>query len=411
MGRIVARGGRIAIHCNHSFRCPYLMRTMNANILQLDLPHVEDRRGFRITLLAVVAYVVLWVVVCATFALLWYSHDTLRGQVWNIRDYVRWATVEWTTVFALGPIALLLAARKPIEPPHRLRRFVFHLFASIAFALLAVIMATAISVAVDPGRPDLREQLNEFVTKHGEAGFLAYWVLAMTTQTLFFYREKSYRELQASRLQAQLAQSRLQLLKMQLHPHFLFNTLHAAATLTREDAVAAEDMLLRLSELLRTYLADERQEISLREELDLIDLYLGIQRVRFNDRLTTRIDVDPELLDCAVPSLILQPIVENAISHGIGKQVGADCVEIECYRMAENLYIDVRNRNSTLAAASEKLFQRGIGLSNTRLRLNELYGSGGQISLGELKPRGVICRIGLPLKLIVAGAPRVGRTA
>jgi LytS/YehU family sensor histidine kinase len=199
---------------------------------------------------------------------------------------------------------------------------------------------------------------------------------------------------------------------MQLHPHFLFNTLHAAATLTREDALAAEDMLLRLAELLRTYLDDDRQEIALQEELELIDLYLGIQRVRFRDRLTSRVHVDPELLRCAVPNLILQPIVENAIGHGIGKHVGADCVEIDCYRVAAKLCIDVRNRNSVLAAAPEDLVRRGIGLSNSRLRLRELYADAGQIELAELSPRGAICRIRLPLNcLAAASVERIGKAA
>ncbi len=118
---------------------------------------------------------------------------------------------------------------------------------------------------------------------------------------------------------------------MQLHPHFLFNTLHAISTLISDDAAAAEDMLLRLAELLRTYLEDDdRQEIALKRELELIDLYLGIQRMRFKDRLTTRIDVAADTVDCMVPALILQPLVENAIQHGIGKHVGNDTIEIDC---------------------------------------------------------------------------------
>jgi LytS/YehU family sensor histidine kinase len=182
-------------------------------------------------------------------------------------------------------------------------------------------------------------------------------------------------------LQAQLAQSRLQVLKMQLHPHFLFNTLHAAATLAREDATATEDMLLRLAELLRAYLDDDRLEISLTQELQLIDLYLGIQRVRFKDRLTSRMDIAVDALGCAVPSLILQPLVENAIGHGIGKHVGEDCIEIDGYREGGYLCLDVSNRNSTLDMAEGALAARGIGQSNTRLRLRELYGDAAQLTI------------------------------
>ena len=351
----------------------------------------------------VLAYVALWMIACGVFALLWYIFDIyLHRHVWAPTDYIRWAAVEWSTLFALGPLAYWLSALKPIEPPRRLRNFCFHLVMSVGFTVLAVMAATFLSLFVEPGEPEIRPQIDEFVSKHGEAGFLAYWVLVLTRQAVWLHREKVRRELQASHLQTQLAQSHLQLLKMQLHPHFLFNALHTAATLSREDAAATEDMLLRLAELLRTYLDDDRQEITLQEELDLIELYLGIQCVRFKDRLTARVDVAPELMQYAVPSLILQPIVENAIGHGIGKHIGDDCVEISCSSVAGYLCIDVRNRNSTVAGTSEDPFRRGIGLSNSRLRLAELYGSEGRILLEALSPRGAVCSIRVPLKHLAA---------
>ncbi|HEY8682820.1 MAG TPA: histidine kinase [Rhodanobacter sp.] len=358
----------------------------------------ENRIGTHGIALACVGYVVLWVLLCVLFAGLWYTFDALRGHVWRIEDYLRWAMVEWSTIFIIGPLAFWAAARRPIEPPHRLRRFFAHLLASIGFALLAVVTGTVISVFVEPGDPQVAQQLEQFVTKHGEAGFLAYWLLVMVRQTAHLHREKTRRELEANRLQAQLAQSRLQVLKMQLHPHFLFNTLHAAATLAHEDATATEDMLLRLAELLRAYLDDDRLEISLTQELQLIDLYLGIQRVRFKDRLTSRMDIAVDALGCAVPSLILQPLVENAIGHGIGKHVGEDCIEIDGYREGSYLCLDVSNRNSTLDMATGTLAARGIGLSNTRLRLRELYGDAAQLTIRALVPRGVICRVRFPCR-------------
>lgn len=351
-------------------------------------------------------YLLLWFVVATQFALFWALSDAIRGRyVWPWEDYWRWSFVEWTTLAVLGPFAFWSAARKPIEGQHRVSRFLLHLFASVGFAVVAIVAGAFISIFSEPGHPPFAEQLEQFATKHGEAGFLAYWVLVMIRQTAYLQREKSRREVQASRLAAQLAQSRLQVLKMQLHPHFLFNTLHAISTLIRDEAAAAEDMLLRLSELLRAYLEDdERQEVPLAREIELIDLYLGIQRMRFKDRLTTRIDVAEDAADCAVPALILQPLVENAIAHGIGKHVGNDSVEIDCYREPATLCIDVRNRNSTLAYSGEELFQRGIGLANSRLRLRELYGDAAQIRLDALEPRGVICRLRLPFRSLAAPA-------
>jgi LytS/YehU family sensor histidine kinase len=185
-----------------------------------------------------------------------------------------------------------------------------------------------------------------------------------------------------------------------LHPHFLFNTLHAIATLIREDPATAEDMLLRLSELLRAYLDEEREEIALADELELLDLYLGIQRIRFKDRLATRVDAAPSALDAAVPGLILQPLVENAIHHGIGKHAGSDCVEIFAQRDTHNLYLEVRNRNSRLELPARDAVRHGVGLSNSRLRLKELYGDAADLYIDALVPEGVTCRVRLPLRLV-----------
>lgn len=373
---------------------------------------MENDIGFGGILVRCLSYIALWLIAATVFALLWYGFDLFQGHVWRMADYWRWSMVQWSTLAILGPIALWSAARNPIEPPHRLRRFAIHLLASIGFTILAVFAGTWLSLLVEPGSPQIREQLGQFVTKHAEAGFLAYWVLVMVSQATHFYREKNRRELQATRLQAQLAQSRLQVLKMQLHPHFLFNTLHAAATLVREDAAAAEDMLLRLADLLRAYLDDDRQEIALADELELVDLYLGIQRVRFKDRLTTRVEAAPDIRGCAVPNLILQPIVENAIQHGIGKHVGEDCVQVDCYRSGESLCMDVINRNSLFSALSTESSGNGIGLSNSRMRLRELYADDAQIRIDPLSPRGAICRIRLPFRLLnVAPVGRSGNAA
>lgn len=364
---------------------------------------MESRIGFRDLALRCLGYFGAWLVLVELFAIVGYATDWLRGRAWDFDAYLTWSFIQWGTLALLLPVALWLAPHEPIEPPHRWRLLWANFGVSLAFTLIAVTLGATLTGFILPNA-SIGEQFAEFLGKHAAADFLAYWVLVGVRQARHFYHERTRRALQASRLAAQLAQSRLQMLKMQLHPHFLFNTLHAAATLTRADAAAAEDMLLRLAELLRTYLDDERQEISLCEELDLIDLYLGIQRVRFKDRLTSRVDVESELSSCAVPSLILQPIVENAIEHGIGTQVGADCIEIDCYRNSVSLCIDVRNRAGKLAAAPETLFAHGIGLSNSRLRLQELHGNAGHIELANLTAGGVICRIRMPLKPLAAVA-------
>ncbi|WP_434030927.1 sensor histidine kinase [[Pseudomonas] boreopolis] len=338
-------------------------------------------------------YIGLWTIVVVVFTLQGLLHDAVnRGYLWSPFDYLRWSMIQWYTWAALAPLVFRLGERFPIQPPVRLRALGQQIVASLAVTLLAVVAGALVT----PGSLD--EQLAQYLSKYVAIGLLTYWALLAIQHALHFRAESHRRELEASRLATELAQSRLKVLKTQLQPHFLFNTLHAIITLLDEDTVSAEDMLLRLSELLRVFLEEyDGQEISLRRELELLDLYLGIQRKRFGDRLSTHIYVDPDTLDCAVPSLILQPIVENAIRHGIGRHAGADRVEIESRRRGTDLCIEVRNHNSTLEPGSEPA-GHGIGLSNTRLRLKGLYGEHADLQLDMTWPRGVACRIRLPLR-------------
>jgi two-component system LytT family sensor kinase len=343
-------------------------------------------------------YLGLWSALVLVFALQGFVHDLINGSTWSIFDYLRWSMIQWYTWAALAPLVFRLAERYPIQPPLRLSSLGTHLVTSAGVTLLAITIGATVSSLFEPGT--LGEQFGQFAGKHVATGVLTYWALLAIQQALHFHAEKTRRELEASRLATDLAQSRLQVLKTQLQPHFLFNTLHAIVTLLDDDKVSAEDMLLRLSELLRAFLEDyDGQEITLRRELELLDLYLGIQRMRFKDRLTTQVYVAPDTLDCAVPSLLLQPIVENAIRHGIGQRIGSDRIEIESRRDGDSLCIDVRNRNSTLESKGDAA-GHGIGLANTRMRLKELYGDAAQIRLDMIWPEGVVCRIRLPFRQV-----------
>ena len=344
-------------------------------------------------------YLGLWAVVVAVFTVQRSMQDELYGRDWSVFDDLRWSIIQWYTWAALAPWVFRLAAKYPIQSPVRLRGLGMQLPVSVGVTLLAMFIGAFVSTAFEPS--SFGEQVRQFLGQHFATGLLVYWSLFAIQQAMQFYDEKTRREIEASQLATELAQSRLRALKSQLQPHFLFNTLHAIATLLDEDTLSAEDMLLRLSDLLRAFLEDyDGQEVSLRRELVLLDLYLGIQRVRFKDRLTTQIYVAPDTLDCAVPSLILQPIVENAITHGISKRIGVDCIEIESRREGDTLCIDVRNRNSMLEVGVASAAGHGIGLSNTELRLRELYGDIAQVRLEMIWPEGVICRLRLPFREI-----------
>ena len=343
-------------------------------------------------------YLAIWTAVAVVFAI----QSSLTGGLgdgpsFGIFTYLRWSMIQWYTWAALAPTVFRLAERYPVRAPFRLRGVGAQLVASVCVTFVAMVAGALVSTLFEPS--GLAEQLWYFLAQHFATGLLTYWALFAIHQAMHFHAEKNRREVEASRLATELAQSRLLALKSQLQPHFLFNTLHAIITLLDEDKVSAEDMLLRLSDLLRAFLEDyDGQEISLRQELTLIELYLGIQRTRFKDRLTTQIYIAPDTLDCAVPSLILQPIVENAIRHGIGQRIGSDTIEIESRREGDTLCIDVRNRNSTLAAGPADSAGHGIGLSNTRLRLKELYGDDAEVRLDMIWPEGVACRIRIPFR-------------
>jgi signal transduction histidine kinase len=186
-------------------------------------------------------------------------------------------------------------------------------------------------------------------------------------------------QLRASQLESHLTRARLEILRNQLQPHFLFNALHAVSTLMHRNVEAADEMLAHLGDLLRLSLERQNvQEAPLREELLVLEPYLSILRVRFGDRLSIAVDVDPVLLDVTVPLFILQPLVENAVRHGIDRRAGAGRIDIRARAMDGYIEIGVADDGAGL---SQDGIREGIGLSNIRQRLEQLYGSRGSIAL------------------------------
>ena len=342
-------------------------------------------------------YIALWTMVAMVFMVQSMVNSGPSGGNWPLLVLIRWSLIQWYTWAVLAPTVFRLAERFPVRGAQRFHGLGAQLVASLCVTFAAMVIGALVSTLFEPS--GFADQLGYFLAQHFAVGMLTYWALFAIQQAMHFHAEQAQRTLEASQLATDLAQSRLVALKSQLQPHFLFNTLHAIITLLDEDKVSAEDMLLRLSELLRAFLEDyDGQEITLRQELELIELYLGIQRTRFKDRLQSRIYIAPDTLDCAVPSLLLQPIVENAVRHGIGNRVGSDTIEIESRREGDTLCIEVRNRNSTLSTEPEPCAGHGIGLSNTRLRLKELYGGAADVRLDMIWPEGVVCRIRVPFR-------------
>ena len=226
---------------------------------------------------------------------------------------------------------------------------------------------------------------------------LVYWLVVCCHLGWHYYQRYREREVQTAQLQRELVEARLDALRMQLNPHFLFNTLHSVSALIHQNPEAADRVLARLSELLRLSLDQSKpQEVSLSEEMAFLDRYLEIEQARFADRLTVEKDVGPEVQNALVPYLILQPLVENAIRHGIEPREDMGHLMIRARRTNGRLELRVSDNGTGLPDEAEAPRREGIGLSNTRSRLRHLYGDDHSFELARAPQGGLEARIDIP---------------
>jgi LytS/YehU family sensor histidine kinase len=213
---------------------------------------------------------------------------------------------------------------------------------------------------------------------------MTYAAVVGLSYALSYYRESQARALKEAHLESSLMEARLKTLEAELHPHFLFNTLHAISTLVHTDPEAADRMISRLSDLLRlTFDRSGAAGVPLKEELEFLQKYLEIEQIRFQDRLSVKFEIDPETLDTDVPRMILQPLVENAIKHGIGPRSGQGLVQISTRKQEDKIWIEVRDNGVGLSRNARMRFNSGVGLSNTRARLECLYGAEQRLDFTE----------------------------
>jgi sensor histidine kinase YesM len=232
---------------------------------------------------------------------------------------------------------------------------------------------------------------------------LTYWAIIAVTRGLIYYEELREEQVRAATLSRQLSEARLEALSAQLHPHFLFNTLNSAVALIRtEDSLRAVDVLTHLGDILRHLLrAAPSQEISLADELSFLQRYLDIERIRFQHRLTTSLDVPADTMDASVPSLILQPLVENAIHHGLDTHDEAIRIELAAGVAQGVLVLTVRDDGPGLPEGWSERRSTGVGLANVRARLEHLYGSVARLEIRGRPRGGVEAKITMPFIRIV----------
>lgn len=333
---------------------------------------MRRRRWLRITI-----YFAIWVVLGALATTTSYQFRRMWG-----RD-VTWAAVArvqftfyacWALV--LTPIILWVCRRYPIEKTDLPKRLVIHLSTALFLVVLDATLRLPFHHLVYPKeKVQIGWKLyGAYLLGEGYDDVWMYAVIAFLFHAYLYYRRYIDRERRASQLEAQLARAQLDMLKMQLHPHFLFNTLHSISALMHRDVEAADKLITRLSDLLRMTLENsDQQEIPLSRELEFLKGYLEIEQTRFQDRLTVRYDVDPACLDGRVPTLILQPIVENAVRHGIAPNSRPGLVEIAAHRANGRLTLSVTDNGSGILNTANH--GTGLGLANVQTRLKSHYGA------------------------------------
>jgi len=243
----------------------------------------------------------------------------------------------------------------------------------------------------------LNLQLIFFFLRNINLAFFIYWVIAGASHAFGYYKKFQERELQTSRLEAQLAKEQLQLLRNQLQPHFLFNTLHTLSSLIYEDVKAADKMIRQLSELLRKTLDhSDEQEITLNQEIEQLGYYLEIMKTRFQNRLFVEMRIPGEVKNAMIPNLILQPLVENAIKHGLEQSTEIGKINITAIKVDEKILIEIEDNGPGLNAKNNENQTQGIGLVNTRKRLDQLYGNGYKFELKNVESGGLKVILEIP---------------
>ena len=302
-------------------------------------------------------------------------------------------------LWAITTVAIFwLTRRFPLERGRVLRGIAVHLVAAVVVALARSGVMLLLSWYVSWIRP--RTFSTQFWGTSSQNA-LFYALLLGIAHLVLYYRRYREREQAAVQLARGLTEARLQALKMQLQPHFLFNTLNAISALIPAEAKPARRMLARLGDLLRTTLEHEAtQEVTLREELAFLQPYLEIEQARLEDRLTVVMKIAPETLDARVPHLILQPLVENAVRHGIAARIEPGRVEISASRGLDNrfLQLEIADDGPGVDRVNEVRGRRGVGLTNIRSRLEQLYGREHRFTLENQTAGGVRVRITLPFR-------------
>lgn len=319
----------------------------------------------------------------------------LQMLVWEVPYWILWA--------ALAPLVFRLTRRFPLERKGWLRNGAIHALACVALTVAHrfVYLPICWFLYVDAyqRKQSLLALYDADLFFNLPVGFMSYGTFLLVSNVREYYERYQAGELRASQLEAQLAQAQLQALKMQLQPHFLFNTLNSISALQLTDVEAANRMTARLGDFLRLTLDNAgTQQVPLRQEMEFLRGYLEIESIRFQERLQVTLDIEPEALDVQVPNLILQPIVENAIKYAVVLRAAAGHIQIRAQRQNGVLRLQVQDDGPGLQLPrnSNKATRGGVGLTNTQARLQQLYGNAHRFELSNAPAGGLLVSLEIP---------------
>ena len=368
-------------------------------------------------------YGVPWSLVFLVATLLGFVSSMLAWQLTvtleHTGTYFRWLVVlncaYWYAWALFTPPIVWLSQRFRFERQGLLRALGVHLPAVVIFSLAHIAAMQAAQwwlVTSEGGVFPWWPETQRAALVNFDWEMMTYWTIVGLSHALLYYRESRDRALRVSQVETRLVEAQLKTLQQQLHPHFLFNTLNSISVLMHRDVAAADRTLIRLSDLLRLTL--ERlgeQEVTVAAELEFLRKYLDIERTRFADRLQVRFDVSDEALDAVVPTLMLQPLVENAIKHGVARKSGAGHIDITVRRDHDKLWIEVRDDGVGLSEDALTALHKGIGVSTTRARLQHQFGADFRFEFHRLA-QGVAVVLAVPWRTAAsASAAEAGKPA
>ncbi|HTG44967.1 MAG TPA: histidine kinase [Verrucomicrobiae bacterium] len=345
-------------------------------------------------------FLAFWTLIGLSFAIHFFLNSSKAGRSVSWSEAVTFSLADWYVFAVLSIPVATLARRFAFERRSWGRVAVVHIIYSVLFSFAFMALRAAVGhfqSLLSPGTGMNFGRALPLLMKTFQYNIWVYWVILSVCHAFDYYEKFHERELRASELEKRLAQARLQALQSQMNPHFLFNTLHTISALMHKDVEAADRMVMKLSDLLRRALDNTTtHEVALSDELDFLQRYLEIEKTRFRERLNVEMDIAPETVRARVPNLVLQPLVENAIRHGIERHARPGRIILRAHRRESRLELEVQDNGDGIPAGGPK--REGIGLSNTRSRLQQLYGKDQKFELQNVPTGGLLARVVIPFQ-------------